>query len=171
MDIDTVKFRRAAEEASAPKKTKPRPGISIDTNINKPSLFTREFRSSSPYGILLDYTDATRAFVEMEITTLKITYADGKVEPGVAKLGLPLTWRFHPYEAVNSTSSGVVRKKLRVLSADVENVITRDEDFRVELSGRFRKEGDALVPFELDQRFEKVRDKRTVTRAELFKDV
>lgn len=147
------------------------PGVWIDTNINNPGLFTRKVRSTSPYGIHLDHTDSTQTFQALEVTALKVTYTDGTIEPAAARLKLPLSWRYRPYTAVNSTSEGIVRETLHVLSADLKGLITRDEDFELELTGQFKREDEAPIPFAADLDFEMFRDKRVVTRAEFFKDV
>jgi hypothetical protein len=99
------------------------------------------------------------------------TCSDGRVEPSTAELTFPLKSRFRPHEAVNSTSNGVVRTQLSVLSAEVRDLITRDEDLRVELSGQLSRKAGDPIPFMLDQRFTKVHERRTVSTAEAFKDV
>lgn len=169
VDIDTIVFRHVPrEEVEA---TQPKPSLWIDTHINQPGLFGGKVRSARPYGVRLDYTDETFTYEGLDVTALEVTYAGGEVEPEAAALTFPLAFRFHPYEAVNSTRDGVVRTQLSVLSAEVKSVITRDEDFRIVLSGHFRKKGDVQVPFEIVQQFTKVHDKRTVKVLELYADV
>ena len=171
IDIDTVEFRRIAVEESAPDERTQAPGISIDTNITRPGLLTTKYRSSNPYGIHFDHTDPTRTFESLVITSVRITYADGQVEPAVEDLRLPRSWRFRSYEAVNSTSNGIVRKKLEVVSGDLKGVIARDEDFRLEVRGHFTREGAEALQFEIDRGYEMFRDQRTRSRGDFFSDV
>jgi hypothetical protein len=163
----------AAAGTSVPvsQATGPAINVRIDTNVTEPGLFTSQYRSSSPYDVVLDYTDSSQTFQEFEVTDLEIVYSDGSVEPVVGSLEFPRTWSFRKYEAVNSNGTEVVRQDVSVLSAEVVGVITRDQDFVLELSGRLHREGGEPVVVRIHRAFQVTRDERTVSRGTLFSDV
>lgn len=172
VSIDVMQFRVVETGEGADAATGLVPSLSIDTNVSEPGLTVRTYRSSSPYDLRVELTDPGQAIESLEITSLTITYSDGSVEPRAAELDLPVTWDARSLESINSNSKGeVVRSTVSVLDGELEGLITRDEDIRVEMRGRLlRKEGEGAA-FTVVTAFEAHRDVRTVSSGTFFSDV
>ena len=171
--IDTIDFLPDPVVAAEYEQPVPglRPSVDVNTNITDPGLFVREYRSRSPYGIRLRYTDPTQTFAELVLEEFAVSYADGAIESNASEQTLPMRYKLRANETVNSTNDGVTRSTVRVLDAELKGVITRDEEFRVRIAGHLVKEEGEVIPFDFTEQFTPVRHQRTMGRLEAYQDV
>jgi hypothetical protein len=190
-EIDTVTFElmrdasamAAAQAASgpAPSGQANPPGIRIDTNTQLRGLWGGTVKSSKPYAIGFDSTDNAGDLERLEFTKIEITYnpstpstpstPSAATEPAAEALALPITIDAREVEAVNSGAGGVIiRSTVRILSGEIQGVITRDEPLRLVIEGRFIKADGAQVPFTIDQYWDPRFERATKPAGEVLQD-
>ncbi len=144
-----------------PAATTPVPKIEIDTNVNA-GMMGGDVKSNKPYDIQAHYMDDTFTFASAEFTAVTVTYADGTLDPGVAVIKLPMHFPNRVYESSNSMSGGaVVVTKSRIIQAEFQGTITRDEPFTLMIQGKFTKDDGTIIPFSIKEKYDISRDKRT----------
>jgi hypothetical protein len=160
---DTVSFTSAG---TMPAVKTPVPRIEIDTNISA-GMVGGAVKSNKPYDIRAYYMDDTFTFASAEFTEVTVTYADGTTDPGASALKLPIIATGRPYESHNSVAGGaVVVNKSRMLQAELNGAITRDEDFTLEIQGKFTKDDGTIIPFAIKEKYTMSHDKRTESWAD-----
>lgn len=154
---DMVTFKAAG---IMPAVTTAVPRIEIDTNVTA-GMMGGDVKSHKPYDIQTYYKDDTFTFASAEFTTVKVTYADGTVDPGIAALRLPMRFEQKVHEAPNSMAGGVVVvTKSRIILAEFPGTISRDEAFTLLIEGRFTKDDGSVIPFIIREKFDVSREKR-----------
>ena len=74
-------------------------------------------------------------------------------------------------ETVNSGTGGVIiRSKVRILSGEIEGVITLDAPLRLFIEGRFVKTDGTVVPFTIDQYWDPRFEQTTKPAGEVLQD-
>ena len=147
IQVNTVRFVPTDPNSGS---TEPAPSIWIDTHTNL-DFSAGTLASSKPYDLSVDFTDNDTNFTAAEFNTVKIVYDDGTVDPAPERQ-LPRRIDGREYEATNSTGDGrVVKSKLWIISGKIPGVITRDQPFTLEISGRFIKQDGSEVPFTIEQ--------------------
>jgi len=168
-DIDTVSYKPTPPLATP---ASPQPGIWIDTHMKLSSPWGGTMKSKLPYDVAFDYTDNSKSFDKAEFTSVTITYDDGTVEPATKTVKLPLTVSSEIHEATNSISGGkIVKSKIQVISGRIADVITREEEFTLEVEGQFVKPDGTKVPFKIDQHYDMEREKGTRTALDIFRNI
>jgi hypothetical protein len=138
------------------------PQIEIDTNISVGTLVGGTVKSRRPYSIRAFYLDDSFTFASIEFTTVRVTYADGTVDPGSAGIKLPMRFGGKLHESHNSMDGGtVVVTKSRMIAAEFPGAIARDEPFTLLLKGHFIKENGSIIPFTVNGKYGVSRDSRT----------
>ena len=166
--FDTVEFAIVASGASA---TGPTPNVFIDTNVEVSGLFGGSVKSKRPYDVQLTLTDETFTFARLELTHVSATAADGTNDPGAAALTLPMRIEGRDDETTNSVAGGrVVTSKVRLISGELEGVITRDVAMTLRLKGQFVKDDGTALPFGMEQDFDVVTDTSTKPWADVMSD-
>jgi hypothetical protein len=154
---DTVTFSAVGK---MPEVKTPVPKIEIDTNVTA-GMMGGDVKSHKPYDIQSYYMDDTFTFASAEFTTVTVTYADGKVDPGIAALKLPKRFQNRVYESPNSVAGGaVVVRKSRIIQAEFPRTISRDEAFTLLIEGKFTKDDGTIIPFRIKEKYDVSRDKR-----------
>jgi hypothetical protein len=126
-----------------------------------------DVKSNKPYDIQTHYMDDTFTFASAEFTTVKVTYGDGTVDPGIAALKLPMSFKSRVHESHNSMAGGaVVVTKSRIIPAEFPGTISRDEAFTLLIEGKFTKDDGTIIPFTIKEKYDVSRDKRTETWAD-----
>lgn len=163
-----VKYDMVTFEAVGimPAATTPVPKVEIDTNVNA-GMMGGDVKSNKPYDIQTHYMDDTFTFASAEFTTVKVTYADGTVDPGIAALKLPMRFKSRVHESHNSMAGGaVVVTKSRIIPAEFPGTISRDEAFTLLIEGKFTKDDGTIIPFTIKEKYDVSRDKGTETWAD-----
>lgn len=142
------------------------PSVWINTNTRVSSLSGGDLTSSLPCAVMIDFTDNSRTFKDAVITSVKIAYDDGAVDPSIGTLKLPKQIAARDYESVNSVAGGrIVKTKVWLLSGSIPKAITRAEPFRLQMEGHFTKNDGSKIPFTVDQHFD-IEKENTVKSAE-----
>ena len=166
--IDTFAFMPTQPVAAA---AQPQPSVWIDTNIRLSSLSGGTVTSRLPCAAKLDYTDNSKSMEAAVLTQVQLTYDDGVAEPSLQTLKLPLKIKAREYEVVNSMAGGeIVKSKVRVVSGEVPNLITRDQPFTLQIAGHFVKLDGQEVAFTIEQHFDIQREKGEKPAAEVLMD-
>lgn len=178
-EIDTVTFEldksKSSGGLSGIDPPSSGPGIHIDTNTQLRGLWGGTVKSSKPYAIGFDSTDNAGDLERLEFTKIEITYSPGtpsaSTEPASEALQLPIIINAREIETVNSGTGGVIiRSTVRILSGEIQNVITRDEPFRLVIEGRFIKQDGTDVPFTIDQYWDPRFEQTTKPAGEVLQD-
>lgn len=166
--IDTVKF---VSSNPNPTPAGPVPSIWVDTNMELSSLSGGTLTSTLPYSLQIDYTDNDDSFQNAEFISVNVTYDDGSVEAATKNLKLPLSIPARQTESVNSVSGGrIVRSKVRVISGEIPDVVTRTKPFTLQIEGLFTKHDGSEVPFAIDEHFDVEIENSTKSAAEVLQD-
>jgi hypothetical protein len=140
----------------------PVPKVEIDTNASVSTLLGGSVKSKKPYDVRAYYMDDKFTFASAEFTAVTVTYADGTLDPGAAKLKLPMRIQGRLHESYNSMDGGVVVvTKSRIIDGQFPDIITRDEPFTLHIEGHFTKDNGAFIPFRIKRQYELSRDKGT----------
>ena len=132
----------------------PAPSVWIDTNLKLSSLSGGTYTSSLPCTVKLDYTDSSLTFKSVDVSSVRITYDDGMIDPTTQSLKLPIHIAARDYKAVNSVAGGrIVKSRLLILSGEIRNVVTRARPLRLQIKGHFTKNDGSKLPFSMDERF------------------
>ena len=154
---DMVQFNGVG--SSPPSKT-PIPTVEFDTHLTD-GASSGVVKSIKPYDIRAWYMDDTFTFASAEFTKMTVTYADGTVDPGIAKFKFPMRVPHRIYESRNSVSGGaIVVNKSRIIDARFPATITRDEAFTLTIEGKYTKDNGTSIPFTIRKKYEVSRDKR-----------
>lgn len=144
----------------------PVPSIEIDTNVSA-GMMGGAVKSNKPYDIRAYYMDDTFTFASAEFTKVTVTYADGTVDPGIAALKLPMSFKASAYESHNSMAGGVVVvNKSRIIRAEFTDTVSRDEAFTLQIEGKFTKDDGTIIPFTIKEKYDISREKRTESWAD-----
>jgi hypothetical protein len=155
---DTVTFKAAG---IMPAAMTPVPKIEIDTNVTA-GMAGGAVKSNKPYDIRAYYMDDTFTYATAEFTKVTVTYADGTNDPGAAALKLPMSFPNRVYESPNSVAGGaVVITKSRIIQAEFSGTINRDEVFTLEIEGKFAKDDGTIIPFNIKEKYDIKREKRS----------
>lgn len=158
---DRVVFKAVGNK---PVTKQPVPEIVIDTN-DSGGDWGGLVKSTKPYDIFaLYYMDKAPPVASVEFTKVKVTYADGTVDPGANALNLPMRSKSYAYEgAYRETDGSVVTSKFRRIEAEIPGAITRDEPFTLLIEGKFTKDDGTVIPFTIKEKYDMTRDQRTET--------
>jgi len=166
--FDVVRFVISGD---IPPAVGPAPNIHIDSNLRVSGMMGGTVKTSKPYSIGIDYTDATFTAAEMVFTNVTVTYADGTIDPGAAALNLPLRIKARPYESTNSGAGGrIFTTKVRVISGRIPGAITRDMPFTLRLDGKLINDDGSETPFAVEYTYDAVTDERTRSWGEVMQD-
>jgi hypothetical protein len=155
---DMVTFNAAGINPAA---TTPVPKIEIDTNVTAGPM-GGTVKSNKPYDIQAHYLDDTFTFASAEFTKVTVTYADGRVDPGIAALNLPIRVQNRVHESHNSMDGGaVVVTKSRIIPAEFPRAISRDEPFTLLIEGKFTKDDGTIIPFNIKEKYDISWEKRS----------
>jgi len=166
--VDTVRFVLSDPGSMA---AGPAPGIWIDTNTKLSGLGGGTLKSSKPCGIDFDYTDNTFTLTALEFSSVKITYDDGKTEPGTSALKMPLLTAARNYESVNSVGGGrTIKTTARILSGKIPGMITCDEPFTLQIEGQFTRSDGSKVAFSIDQHYDIEIESTTKAAVDVLRD-
>jgi hypothetical protein len=150
----------------APATKSPIPRVEIDTNVTA-GMMGGAVKSHKPYDIRAHYMDDTFTFSSAEYTKVTVTYADGTVDPGIAALNLPRSFKATEYESHNSMAGGaVVVNKSRIIRAEFPGIVTRDEAFTLQIEGKFTKDDGTVIPFKIKEKYDISRKKGTESWAD-----
>jgi hypothetical protein len=145
----------------APATKSPIPRVEIDTNVTA-GMMGGAVKSHKPYDIRAYYMDDTFTFASAEYAKVTVTYADGTVDPGIAALNLPRTFKATEHESPNSMAGGaVVVTKSRIIRAEFADTVSRDEPFTLQIEGHFTKDNGTIIPFRIREKYEISREKGT----------
>ena len=165
---DTVSFQLTSPAVTS---GGPVPGTFINTNTSITGPFGGSVKTKKPYSIGIDHSDLTFTVAAIEFTKVTVTYRDGTEDPGAAALKLPVRFESRPHEAVNSTSRGIVKTKMRLVSGMIPGVITRDKPLTLLLEGRFIHDNGSTTPFTIREEYDVSTDKSTKPWAEVVSDI
>lgn len=160
---DMVTFNAAG---IMPATKTPLPSIEIDTNVTA-GMMGGAVKSNRPYDIRAYYMDDTFTFASAEFTKVTVTYADGTVDPGIATLNLPKSFKASEYESHNSMAGGaVVVNKSRIIRAEFADTVSRDEASTLQIEGKFTKDDGTVIPFTIKEKYDISRNTGTESWAD-----
>jgi hypothetical protein len=93
-----------------------------------------------PCGLRLQIWDTAKQYTSITISEIVVEYADGQT----ARLSRPWSRHLRPYTQHNSSSAGIIKTEMMMLSDTIPGVVVRHQDARVTLKG-------TLVTFEGDE--------------------
>lgn len=149
--VNTVDFHQTSSTSSGMV-----PNINIDTNLSISSPFGGFIRSKKPYAIAVDHTDMSFSIAAVEFTKVVVKYQDGTTDPGVAKLKLPQRFASRHHVSINSGGpppTYTFETPMRLITARVPKVISRNEPFTLFMEGRFIKDSGRAIPFKVKKSF------------------
>ncbi len=149
--VNTVDFHQTSSTSSGMV-----PNINIDTNLSITSPFGGFIRSKKPYAIAVDHTDMSFSIAAVEFTKVVVKYQDGTTDPGVAKLKLPQRFASRHHVSINSGGpppTYTFETPMRLITARVPKVISRNEPFTLFMEGRFIKDSGQTIPFKVKKSF------------------
>jgi hypothetical protein len=149
--VNTVDFHQTSSTCSGML-----PKIGIDTNVSITGPFGGFIRSKKPYAIAVDHTDMSFSIAAVEFTKVVVTYQDGTTDPGVAKLKLPQRFASRHHVSINSGGpppTYTFETPMRLITARVPKVISRNEPFTLVMEGRFIKDSGQTIPFKIKKSF------------------
>ena len=158
-----VKYNMITFDAAGimPAAKTPRPDIDIDNNASA-GILGGDVKSKKPYDIHAFYTDSTLTIASAEFTKVTVTYADGTVDPGIARLKLPMRFQHNYSEDLTFVTDGTSSiKKSRRIQAEFPATVTRDEPFTLHIEGKFIKDNGTIIPFKIREKYKISHEKRT----------
>ncbi len=103
-----------------------------------------------PCGLRLQIWDATKTYASISITEIVVAYADAETERHVQ----PWIRQLQPYTQHNSSSSGIIKTEMMMLSDTVPGVVTRHKDTRVTVTGKLVMMSGEEVEFSASESFD-----------------
>jgi hypothetical protein len=102
-----------------------------------------------PCGLRLQIWDATKSYASISISEIVVAYADGETARHVK----PWTRQLQPYTQHNSSSSGIIKTDMMMLSDTVPGVVARHKDARVTMTGKLVTISGEEVNFSASESF------------------
>lgn len=98
----------------------------------------------------LQIWDATKTYSSISINEIVVAYADGQTVRHVK----PWTRQLQPYTQHNSSSSGIIKTEMMMLSDTVPGVVARHKNVRVTMTGKLVTTSGEEVDFSASESFE-----------------
>lgn len=164
--VDAVQF---TPTPPLPNSEKPTPDVWIDTHLKISGMFGGTIKSSAPFDVTFDFTDANRAYAAIVVTGVSIRYDDKTVEKATDELKLPIRVKAREQEVVNSMSGGeIVKSNVRLLSGRIPGIVTREQPFTLKLQGHFQKLDGTQERCEIEQHYDVEKETGTRSWAEVM---
>jgi hypothetical protein len=116
-------------------------------------------RTSEPFGLRLQIWDTSKQYQSIEVAEVLVEYKDGEV----VHITTPWKKDLRPYTQYNSSSSGVVKTEMLMLSDEIPNLVLRHNDVKVTLIGHLIQVDGKRVAFRATETFEAESSVRTAT--------
>ena len=102
-----------------------------------------------PYSLLIQIWDESQEYSKMVISHISVAYADGEIKD------FPMNWErsLKAYTRVNSSSNGLVRTPMMMLSDDTPSIIDRYCDVSITIEGNLITRNKEVIHFKTTEQF------------------
>ena len=122
-------------------------------------LVCHYYGSSKPFGLRIQIWDISKSFTKIEIDEVIVSYEDGQTVTHTKGWSRTLK----EYTRINSSSSGIIRTEMMMISDTIDDVVVRHESATITIKGLLLKNDGTNVAFSTSEDFEAESDFRVTT--------
>jgi hypothetical protein len=123
----------------------------LEPDLSKVSIpFVGHYYGTAvPCGLRLQIWDATKTYSSISISEVVVAYTDGEA----VRHSNPWSRQLRPYTQHNSSSSGIIKTEMMMLSDTIPSVVSRHTDARVTITGKLVTTSGEEVDFSASESF------------------
>ncbi len=118
------------------------------TSFGVPFVF-HYYGAEGPFGLWIQVWDENKQYRTLEVSEVVLEYEDGEIIRNNETWSRQLT----PYIQHNSTTLGIVKTEMFMLSDQIEEVVLRHTDVKITLRGLLIEASGEQTPFETSEVF------------------